>query len=261
MKNKLYIECFAGISGDMMVASLIDLGANKDKLLSTLESIPVEGYKIEITKVKKSGIDASDFNVILDHDNHDHDMKYLHEHHHEEEHHHHHHEHTNLEKILKIIDNTNITDNAKEIAKNIFDVIADAESIAHGTDKDKVFFHEVGAIDSIVDIIAVAFCIDDLNISDVYVSELYEGFGNINCQHGIIPIPVPAVANILAKYSYNIHITDVEGELVTPTGMAIVAALKAKQELPKNYKIKKIGLGAGKREYKTSGILRTMIIE
>ena len=138
---------------------------------------------------------------------------------------------------------------------------SDAESIAHGTDKDKVFFHEVGAIDSIVDIIAVAFCIDDLNISDVYVSELYEGFGNINCQHGIIPIPVPAVANILAKYSYNIHITDVEGELVTPTGMAIVAALKAKQELPKNYKIKKIGLGAGKREYKTSGILRTMIIE
>lgn len=268
MKNKLYLECYSGISGDMTVAALIDLGADYEALSDTLSSLPVSGFKTEISRIKKSGIDACDFNVILDnnHENFDHDMDYLYGSAHEFNHnhsnsHHHHHEHRNLKDILEIIDNSNLTDRAKNIASNIFTILAKAEAKAHGTDINNVHFHEVGAIDSIVDIISIAFCIDNLNISDVIVSELYEGRGTVRCQHGILPIPVPAVANIAADNNIKLHITNCNGEYVTPTGAAAVAALKTHSHLPKSFTIKSIGLGAGKREQEMAGILRAMLIE
>ena len=123
-------------------------------------------------------------------------------------------------------------------------------------------FHEVGAIDSIVDIVATAICIDNLGIKNVIVSELYEGTGQIKCQHGLLPIPVPAVINIVAEHNLSLHITSIKGELVTPTGAAIVAAIKTGDALPKEMKVLKVGLGGGKRNYSgASGILRAMIIE
>jgi uncharacterized protein (TIGR00299 family) protein len=260
MYNKtLYIECYSGISGDMMVGALLDLGADEELLKKALDSLNVDGYEIEIGRTQKCGIDACDFNVILDQDEH-----HVHDHHHYDHahyHNHHHHEHRNIYDIYKIIDESQISDRAKNISKKIFNIVAKAESKAHGIDIGKVHFHEVGAIDSIVDIVAVAVCIDNLDIEEVIVSELYEGKGHVKCQHGIIPVPVPAVTNIVVDNSLSIRITDTLGEMITPTGAAIAAALKTKDSLPENHKIRKVGMGAGKKDFERANILRAFIIE
>lgn len=274
MGNRLYLECYSGISGDMTVASLLDLGADANGLKEVLNNLNVDGFKIDITRVKKSGLDCCDFNVILDdeHENHDHDMEYLYghehshdDHHHDDDHHHHqdghHHVHRGFNDIKLIIDNSTLSENAKKIATRIFEIIAMAEAKAHGESFEKVHFHEVGAVDSIVDIIAIAYCIDNLSIDDVIVPYLCEGTGTVRCQHGILPVPVPAVVNISSMHDISIKITDVKGEMVTPTGAAVVAALKTSEVLPESFKIKKVGLGAGKRNYERAGILRAMIIE
>ncbi|MGF7144098.1 hypothetical protein HNQ56_002529 [Anaerotaenia torta] len=173
-----------------------------------------------------------------------------------------HHDHRNLRMICDIIDLSSITENAKAIAKRIFTIVAKAESKAHGKPVEEVHFHEVGAVDSIVDIVAAAICLDNLNITEVVVSELYEGTGSIGCQHGILPIPVPAVINIASEYQLPIHITKVAGELITPTGVAIAAAIRTREELPRSIRVQKIGLGAGKRHYTgASGLLRAMLVE
>jgi uncharacterized protein (TIGR00299 family) protein len=126
---------------------------------------------------------------------------------------------------------------------------------------DQVHFHEVGAVDSIVDIVAVAVCLDDLDITDVIVPYLCEGQGTVRCQHGILPVPVPAVANIAAAHGLKLQISNIQGELVTPTGAAIVAAIRTKDRLPEQFTIEKIGMGAGKREYERPSLLRAMLIE
>ena len=288
--NKLYLECYSGISGDMTVGALLDLGADKIVLENALNSLPIDGFEIKISRVSKSELDACDFDVRLDEDNHDHDMKYLHGeghihvqhhhnhgeedfhqhiHHHEDinhthshEHHHGHgHSHRNLSQILDVIDHAEITKNAKKIASDIFTILAKAEAKAHGVSIEEVHFHEVGAVDSIVDIVAVAVCIDNLNINEVIVSPLYEGTGFIRCQHGVIPVPVPAVCEIVRDNDIDLKITNYEGEFVTPTGAAIVAAIKTSDKLPDKFKIEKIGIGAGKREYEKAGILRSMLIK
>lgn len=273
MQNTLYLECLSGISGDMFVASLLDLGADEAILEEALQSLPISGFQTSIKRVKKSGLDACDFLVTLDraYENHDHDMEYLHGHeqhqehtHHQEhlhEHHHeYHHEHRSLCDILHIIDHASISDAAKHLAAKIFQILAEAEAKAHGTTVDQVHFHEVGAVDSIVDIIAAAVCMDNLDIQEVIIPELYEGRGTVRCQHGVLPIPVPAVANIVGKHQLKLHLTNVKGELVTPTGAAIAAAIRTEEQLPEHFYIEKIGLGAGKREYGTAGVVRSMLI-
>jgi pyridinium-3,5-bisthiocarboxylic acid mononucleotide nickel chelatase len=320
-EKTLYLECYSGISGDMTVAALLDLGADQKVLLDGLNSLKVDGYRIEIGRRTKNSIDACDFNVILDsehdldhnhehnhehdhdhnqedehnHDhNHDHDHDHNHDHDHDHDHSHEHshdhsaapqkhssdhihfdmhsdskatlslghHEHRNLNDINAIIEQSDITVNAKSIAKKIFYIIAVAEAKVHAKPLEEVHFHEVGAVDSIVDIVAAAICLDNLNIKKVIVSELYEGTGQIECQHGLLPIPVPAVAGIAAQHQLSLHITGVKGELVTPTGAGIVAAIKTGDTLPKEMKILKLGLGAGKRNYPgASGLLRAMLIE
>lgn len=266
-KKTLYLECYSGISGDMTVAALLDLGANEEALKKALDSLNINGYKIKISRTKKCGIDACDFDVMLEHSHghereHNHDEADDHEHNHDRAHNHNHaHVHRNLNDILEIIEKAKITDRAKSISKKIFNIIAVSEAKAHGTDIEKVHFHEVGAVDSIVDIVATAVCIDDLNIHKVIVSELYEGRGHVECQHGTMPVPVPAVVNIIMDNSIDIKITDIQGEMVTPTGAAIVAALKTENSLPSCYKIKGIGIGAGKRDFPRANILRAYIIE
>ena len=277
MSNTLYLECNTGISGDMMVASLLDLGVEEAVLRTALDSLHLSGYQIQISRVQKSGLDVCDSDVKLDavHENHDHDMSYLYGHlndkHHEnhEDHHHenkehmhgHHHVHRGLKEITEIIENSSITPRAKEIAFRIFHEIAVAEAKAHGESIDTVHFHEVGAVDSIVDIVAVAVCLDALDITEVIVPYLCEGTGSVRCQHGILPVPVPAVANIVAEHQIALRLTNQAGELVTPTGAAIVAAIRTSEQLPELLKIKKIGLGAGKRKYERPSILRAMLIE
>ncbi len=284
----LYLECGTGISGDMTVAALLDLGADQEKLLKVLEGIPGHGFKVQISRVKKSGIDCCDFNVILDeeHDGHDHDMEYLyghlegegehsahahshdhdHEHHHDHDHHHdhghgHHHHHTGMREIRDIIGNLEMTEGARALALRIFEILAQAESEAHGVPADEVHFHEVGAIDSIVDIVAAAVCFNDLGIRDVAVTGIAEGSGTVRCQHGILQVPVPAVTNIAKAHRLPMRFTSRKGELVTPTGAAIAAALMTDQKLPERFVIERTGLGAGKREYEIPSILRAMVIE
>ena len=254
MREKtLYLECYSGISGDMAVAALIDLGVDHSSLLDALNSLNLDGYRVKISRVNKSGIDACDFNVILDksHENHDHDMEYLHgpahhEHHHE---HSHTHEHRNLESVQAIINSSGLNRRAKVTALKIFQVIAEAEAKAHNKPLNEVHFHEVGAVDSIVDITALAVCIDALDIQEVIVSELYEGQGTVRCQHGVLPVPVPAVANIVSAYGLPMHLMNIQGEFVTPTGAAIAAALGTGHQLPEHFRVLKTGIGAGKRNY------------
>lgn len=270
MGKTLYLECYSGISGDMTVAALLDLGADREVLEKTLGSLGVDGFRTEITRVKKSGLDACDFAVILDeaHENHDHDMEYLHgeEHHHAHEHRHgaephvHHHEHRGMKEIREILLSSSMTDRAKEIALSVFEILAAAEAKAHGVPVDQVHFHEVGAVDSIVDVAAAAICLDNLDVTEVIVPKLCEGTGTVRCQHGILPVPVPAVANIVEQNHLNLQITNVEGELVTPTGAAIAAAVCTSDVLPDRFTIEKTGLGAGKRQYACPGFLRAMII-
>ena len=295
MGKTLYLECYSGISGDMTVAALLDLGGDRTVLDKVLRSLPISGFETKISRVVKSGIDACDFDVVLDkeHENHDHDMEYLHGHHHEghennhfydhnhahedevehfhsHEHNHahgtgtaqdhHHHEHRGIKEITYIIEHSAMTENAKKMALRIFEILAEAESKAHNVPVDQVHFHEVGAVDSVVDIVSVAVCLDDLDVTEVIVPVLCEGRGTVRCQHGILPIPVPAVANIVNANHLYLKMTEIEGELVTPTGAAIVAAVKTKDKLPETFEIQKIGIGAGKRQYECPGILRAMII-
>lgn len=312
MDRRLYLECYSGISGDMMVASLLDLGADEKVLMEVLNSLPLKDFHVKISRVLKSGIDACDFDVVLeDQDNHDHDMEYLyghlhgehvsshshsHDHHndgecshdydhhndgehshdhehnhdgehsHEHDHHHdgehsHHHEHRGMKEITDIINRGTMTDGARELAFRIFDILAHAESKAHNVPVEEVHFHEVGAVDSIVDIVSIAVCLDNLGIKECVVTHLTEGKGTVRCQHGILPVPVPAVLNIVSDNHIPIDITDIMGELVTPTGAATVAAICTSHELPKTFTVEKIGLGAGKRQYECAGILRAMLID
>lgn len=172
---------------------------------------------------------------------------------------HHVHAHRGLPQIKQIIEAGALTDGAKSLALRIFDILADAEAKAHGVPREEVHFHEVGAVDSIVDIVAAAVCLDDLAPAQIVLSPLTEGTGTVRCQHGVLPIPVPAVTNIVVAHGLVIHSSDVQGELVTPTGAAIAAAVtQTHNELPENYTIVGIGIGAGKRTYETAGILRAM---
>ena len=267
MSKTLYLECYSGISGDMTVAALLDLGADREVLKESLKSLPVGGFRTEITRVKQSGLDACDFSVILEQDNHDHDMEYLHGSeksytgHHEYTHSHEYpHEHRGMKEITEIIQKSKMTARAKKMAMRVFDILAQAESKAHGVPVEEVHFHEVGAVDSIVDIAAIAICMDNLDISNVIVPVLYEGTGFIRCQHGQIPVPVPAVTHIAETHKLKLKITDIQGELVTPTGAAVVAAFRTSDRLPEDFTMLKTGIGAGKRQYRCPGILRAMLI-
>ena len=329
----LYLDCASGISGDMTVGALLDLGASREKLVQALDSLGVSGYHLHFGRTKKCGIDAYDFDVHLEeeehhydhghghehehsHDEHDHehdhehhhahsheemcehshgDELHSHEHSHEEklhfhehshdendhEHHHDHehahdsahshvHEHThvhmhphvhrNIHDIVEIIDRLNTSDRVKNLARRMFEIVAEAESKAHGIPVSEVHFHEVGAIDSIVDVISAAFCLEDLGIHRVVVSPLSEGHGFARCQHGLMPVPVPATANIAAAQGLELTLRDVEGEMVTPTGAAIAAAFRTESALPKKYQIEKIGIGAGNKDFAHANILRAMLL-
>ena len=269
----LYFEMYSGIAGDMTIAALLDLGASKDKLIEGINSLGLSGFDLVFDRTKKNGIDAYNFDVILkgcghhhDHGhNHDHSHSNDHSHNHKDGHDHHHnhshdHVHRNLEAIEKIINSTDLNDNIKKNSLGIFDIIGDSEAKAHGIAKSEVHFHEVGAIDSIIDIVGTCILLDDLGVENIYFSDLFEGHGYQMCAHGPMPIPVPAVANILANSDISLNFIGEEGEHITPTGAAIVKYFYKKA--PESFKIKKIGLGAGNKDFeKTTNILRVMEIE
>ena len=288
MGKILYLECNSGISGDMTVGALLDLGADRQVLENALESLGVDGYHLHFGRKVVCGLDAFDFDVHLEADGHGHSHAHTHRredayervdsyehsevhehchgHKHERRHEHedghsHSHTHRNLHDIYHIIDHLDSNERVKEMARTMFRIVAEAESKAHGLPVEQVHFHEVGAIDSIVDIISVAVCMDNLGVEDVVVSALSEGHGHVRCQHGVLPVPVPATANIASSYGLKLHFTDNDGEMVTPTGAAIAAALRTKDRLPASCRLLKIGMGAGNKVFKQANVLRAMLLE
>lgn len=253
MNNKvLYLEGFSGISGDMTVGALLDLGGSREKLENVLKKLPLDGAKIEISRKKSYGLEGCDFDVILPE-------------HHEHEHHHAHghshgHVHRHLADIFAILDHAKLPERAESLAKKIFTLLAESEAKAHGISVEEVHFHEVGAVDSIVDIVSAAVLIDDLGITDCIVTGLSEGSGTVHCQHGTLPVPVPAVVNIAERFGIPLRPTDRCGEMITPTGIAIAAALRTRCTLPRTYQILKSGIGLGKRDFGGPNFLRALLI-
>lgn len=252
----LYLEGASGISGDMTVAALLDLGANRAKLEAALASLGVNGYDIVIEKKASHGIAGLDFDVRL-HSAHAHshsshqDLAQGSEHRHA---------HRHLVDVEAIIDRGMLTERARTLAKRIFRIVAEAESEAHGCPIEEVHFHEVGAIDSIVDIVSSAVCFDDLDLDGCIVTGFSEGSGFVQCQHGALPIPVPAVLNIARAHAIALRPVTIQGEMVTPTGIAIAAALRTRDVLPSEYQVEKVGIGLGKRDFGRANMLRAMIL-
>lgn len=281
----LFFDCFSGISGDMTIGALLDLGIDRQVFLERLSGLNIDGYRIEINEKLVNGIRGTDVDVILDDEEHDHD--HVHEHMHEGEHDHHahveghDHEHSNnhdhchesgqghdhahghgergIREIYEILDNSSLSRNCIDMSKRIFHEIAAAEARVHGKSIEQVHFHEVGAIDSIVDIVGTAICLELLGVERIVSSELHDGSGFIKCQHGILPVPVPAVAEMLCGSGIPVITENVDTELVTPTGMGIIKCIAQSFGKRPSMTINKIGYGFGKRNTGRLNALRVML--
>ncbi|TXC90620.1 LarC family nickel insertion protein [Metabacillus litoralis] len=306
----LYLDCFSGISGDMMIGALIDVGADPTVLEEELKKLNIEEeYELQWNKVVKNGITSTKFDVILkkhahdhdhhhehshkhdhDHHHHEHSHKHDHDHHHEHNHeqdhdhhhehsheqdhdhhhehshehdhnhHHEHHHHRTYKDIVHLIETAGFSKQITQTALNIFRKIGVAEGHIHGIPLDKVHFHEVGAVDSIIDIVGAAILIHQLEIKKVKSSSIPVGTGRIHIDHGIYPVPAPATLEMLIGVP--IEQSDVRFELTTPTGAAIVAVLAEEFCSIPSMKIHAIGYGAGTKTFKDRpNVLRVVIGE
>jgi uncharacterized protein (TIGR00299 family) protein len=281
-KRILYFDCFSGISGDMTIGALLDLGIDQDLFLAELNKIHLDEFEIEIKKGLKKGISGTDFTVHLTHQEHsheehthdheddhnhhehthDHHHDHSHEHEHTHEHHHtekpHDHAHTrNLSDIYKIIDSSNLSEYVKTASKKIFLIVAEAEAKIHAKTIDEVHFHEVGAVDSIVDIVGAAICLEMLHIDEIQCSDINLGSGFVHCEHGVFPVPAPATLEILKGVP--VYSKNAKKELTTPTGAAILKALCSEFGSLPEFIIEKIGYGLGKRDMETPNVLRVIV--
>lgn len=247
----VYFDCFAGISGNMLLGAFLDAGVPEERLRSELAKLNVTGYELKIQRVIKQGIAAVHADVELVHHHHHHD----HEHHHE-----HHHHHRYLPDIYAILDQSALAQAVKDNSKKIFLCLAEAEAKVHGTTVDKIHFHEVGAIDSIVDIVGAAFCLHYLGIEKVCASRLQTGSGFVQCSHGQMPVPAPATAELLRNIPY--YNGNTEKELVTPTGAAFLAAFGTEfGAIPAGFLSHTIGYGAGGWDLDFPNVLRVHVGE
>ena len=239
----LYFDCSSGISGNMTLGALLEVLGDKDYLIGELKKLNIDEYDIEISKKIKCGIVGTYVDVkIKDHDHGHHD----HEHHH----------HRNLDDVNKIIDNSNLSISVKDLAKRIFLKVAEAESIVHQKPLNEVHFHEVGAIDSIVDIVGTAILIDKIKPDVIYSSVVNDGHGFINCAHGLMSVPVPATTEIFRASKVKFRQIDIDTELVTPTGAAIIAEFASNYVTLPVMEITKVGYGAGSKDLAIPNLLK-----
>ncbi|MDO4344389.1 MAG: nickel pincer cofactor biosynthesis protein LarC [Eubacteriales bacterium] len=283
----LYFDCASGISGDMTLGALLDLGADEKRFLEELQKLHVDGYHITVEETQKNGIRAKHVKVHVNgeaqedgpgHEHHhgqENDLSHGHHHGQENdpchEHHHgqedgpgcgHHHEHDDgmshrtFGDIRKIIGESDLDGNVKELSLRIFERVAKAEAKVHGKSVEEVHFHEVGAVDSIVDIVGCAVLINMIQPEKIYASPVCEGHGYVNCQHGTLSVPVPATSEILAAAEVPMRQIDVEGELVTPTGAAIIAELAQEFGTMPQMKLSGIGWGAGTKNLVIPNVLK-----
>ena len=277
MREKiLYFDCSAGISGDMTLGALIDLGADKNAFLTELEKLHLEGYEIAFETTQRNAITATHVNVILTGQDQAHDHTHIHEHIHDHGHtHEHDHEHTHghehshdhehghfhrsFRDIRQMIQNSELSKEVKDLSLRIFTRVARAEAKVHHKDMEEVQFHEVGAVDSIVDIVGSAILITMLKPDRICASVVQDGHGFVHCQHGMLSVPVPAVCEIFAESDAMIRQIDVDTELVTPTGAAIISELADSFGTMPVMTIDKMGWGAGTKILKIPNLLKVTL--
>ena len=267
MERILYFDCFAGISGDMSFGALLDLGLDPSAVVNEIKKLGVKGYDIEIRKINRYSISGTDVIVTLNGDSdceHEHGYEHGHEHGHGHVHghghsHHHNEKDRSLSGIVHIIRSSGISEKAKQLAISIFGEIAKAEAAVHGTLLSEVHFHEVGAIDSIVDIVGTAVCIDMLKVDRIVCSPVHEGQGFIQCRHGRLPVPVPAVAKMLENSGIAVVTEDIQAELVTPTGLGIVKTVSESCGKMPEMLVERVGYGFGKTETGRLNALRVVL--
>ena len=257
----LYFDCFSGISGDMTIGALLDLGLDLDYLKAELKKLPVEGYELTAARVTRSNLSAMKFDVVMQgeekHEPHSHD--HAHDHHHEHAHSHGHF-HRKASQILDMIRDSKLNSNTKRMASGIFTKLAISEGKVHHIAPEDVEFHEVGAVDSIVDTIGAAVGFDAMGIERFLCSAINIGSGFIHCQHGVFPVPAPATADLLRHAT--IYQKHAQTELVTPTGAAILAAVVNRFGNMNGFAAERIGYGAGTKQFPDfPNCLRLMIGE
>ena len=248
----LYFDCFSGISGDMTLGALIDLGIEEEVFLNEIKKLEIGGYNIKINKKLLNGITCTDVNVILD--------EHAHEGQKNQKGHHHSHARS-LKDIEAIIDKSKLNQNVKDKSKKIFREIAQAEAKVHSKSIEEIHFHEVGAVDSIIDIVGASICIDLLKVEKIFSSPLHDGKGFIKCRHGQMPVPVPAVIEMLSSSEIPLITEDVETELITPTGIGIIKTISSGFGNMPAIKIEKVGYGTGKRNTGKFNALRIVMGE
>lgn len=231
-----YFDCFAGAAGDMIVGACLDAGASEDHLREELAKLNLPGAKLEIQSIKKSGIGATSFKPIIQKDK----------------------SHRHLPQILDIIQKAKLSSTVEENATRIFQKLAEAEAAVHATTVDKIHFHEVGAADAIIDIVGASVAMESLGIEKVYCSALVVGNGTVECEHGIMPVPAPATAHLIK--GIEIRPTDIQSEMLTPTGAAILTTLSDQFGNLPSMSIEQTGYGAGQKEFgNTPNVLRLLV--
>ena len=232
----LYFDIINGISGDMTIATLLDLGIPKEVFLEEIYKLNLDDeFKINIEQKNESGIVGTKIEVITKEVN----------------------SHRHLSDIYDIIDKSSLNEFVKNKSKEIFMVIAKAEAKVHGTTIDKIHFHEVGAIDSIVDVVSACILVDLLGIDKIYSTSVPVGSGFVKCDHGLMPVPAPATIEILKDVP--IKLNTVKGECTTPTGAAIIKTLCNEFVDVLEFEVKQIGYGMGHKQFEIPNILRTVL--
>jgi pyridinium-3,5-bisthiocarboxylic acid mononucleotide nickel chelatase len=233
-----YFDCFSGISGNMILGALLDAGLNLNKLKKKLSGLQLKAYSLKLVKTRKNGIAASYFEVHAPHAQH---------------------QHRSLKDIISLINKSKLSSYVKEESIEIFTRLAKAEAMIHGVSVNKIHFHEVGAVDAIIDIVGAVCALEIMGIEEVYCSPLPVSRGYINCAHGILPVPAPATAELIKGVP--VYGSRIQGELVTPTGAAIITSLAKNFGDCPEMKIASVGYGAGKIDLDQPNALRVLIGE
>jgi len=233
----LYFDCFSGIAGDMILGALIDLGVDSAVLKKELGKLPFTGYDICVKKMESNHIGATDVTVIVTEDQH----------------------HRSLSDIIDLLKRSELDDTVKRLSQKIFQNLGEAEAKIHNVDVEEVHFHEVGAVDSIIDIVGSVIGIRELQVDRIYCSPLPLGHGFVSCEHGLLPLPAPATVELLKGIP--VYAVDRKQETVTPTGAAVMKTLADSFGDMPLMKIKKIGYGCGKIQSSYPSLLRVYLGE
>ena len=252
----LYIECNMGAAGDMLMSALLELHPNAEEFLNRLNKLGIPNVTVSKTASVKCGITGTHIDVNVNGEHEDEHMHDHHDHHHD---HHHHHHHTGMHEIEHIIEHFDIPEKVRTDILAVYHLIAEAESHAHGCEIEQIHFHEVGQMDAVADITGVCMLINELGVDKIIASPIHVGCGQVQCAHGILPVPAPATAYILKDIP--IYGGNVQGELCTPTGAALLAHFADEFGNMPVMRVSKIGYGMGAKDFETANCVRVMLGE